>query len=400
MRAGSILISGASIAGPSLAYWLNAAGWRTTVVERAGRLRAEGQNIDVRGAAREVLRRMGIEDEVLAANTGERGTRFVDEKGRVRAAFPASGNETGGATAEVEILRGELSRIVAGLTEGQTEYVFGDSITALREDGDGVLVTFAEGPERRFDVVALAEGMRSRTRGMIFGDEPQIRFLGMYTSYFTIPREAGDVDWWQWFGAVGGRNVGLRPDNTGTIRATLSFLSGPRGYEDLGVDEQKQVLRRVFRDAGWQAPRVLAAMEDVPIYFESIGQVRAPSWHRGRVALLGDAAYCASPISGMGTSLALVGAYILGGELTRADSPEEAFASYERIMRPYVDQAQKLPPGAPRLANPKSRLGLKVFHAAAALASTRVAGSVAAKLFTPPADRIALPDYGSHFPRS
>lgn len=388
----SILISGASIAGPALAYWLGATGWRTTVVERAPELRGEGQNIDIRGAAREVVRRMGIEDAIRAAGTGERGTRIIGPGGDVKAGFPAGTDDTDGATAELEILRGELSRVVTERTTGRTEYLFGTTITALEQDDDGVTVSFGHGPDRRFDVVVLAEGMRSRTRTLVFGDEPQVRFLGIYTSYFTIPREPSDVDWWLWFNATGGRNIGLRPDNLGTIRATLSFLSGPRGYEDLPTAEQKHLLHRVFRDAGWQAPRVLAGLADAEIYFENIGQVRAPHWHRGRVALLGDAAYCASPLSGMGTSLALVGAYVLAGELIRAPH-EQAFAAYETLMRPYVDQAQKLPPGGPRLANPKSRLGIRILHAAAGVAARPAVIRFGSKLLTPPADRITLPGH-------
>ncbi|AGZ39406.1 FAD-dependent monooxygenase [Actinoplanes friuliensis] len=387
MPGRTVLISGASVAGPALAYWLEAAGWQATIVERAAELRSEGQNIDIRGAAREVVRRMGLEDTIRAAGTGEEGTRIVDAGGRTRASFPATRSDTAGATAELEILRGELSRIVVAQTSA--EYLFGTTITAVHEDEDGVAVSFTDGPDRRFDVVVLAEGMRSRTRTQVFGTEARIRHLGMYTSYFTIPKKPGDPDWWQWYNAVGGRNLGLRPDNLGTMRATLSFLSPPRGYEDLGQDEQKQLLHRVFRDAGWEAPRMLAAMDDAELYFENLGQVFAPTWHRGRIALLGDAAYCASPLSGMGTSLALVGAYVLGGELSRATSHREAFANYERLMRPYVDKAQKLIPGGPRLANPKSRLGIKVLQTTMGVAA-RI-GSLS--LLTPPADKFELPTY-------
>jgi 2-polyprenyl-6-methoxyphenol hydroxylase-like FAD-dependent oxidoreductase len=389
----SILISGASIAGPTLAYWLNAAGWQTTVIERADKLRGEGQNIDIRGAAREVVRRIGIEDAIKAANTGEQGTEFLGRRGEVKARFPAGTSDTAGATAELEILRGELSQIITDRTTPATEYLFGNKITGLAQDADGVTVSFDEGDDRRFDLVVLAEGMRSRTRALVFGEEPQIRDLGMYTAYFTIPRTSTDTDWWRWYNATGGRNVSLRPDNLGTIRATLSFLSEPRGYDELTVPEQKQVLRRRFGDVGWEAPRVLAALDDTELYFEALGQVRAPVWHRGRVALLGDAAYCASPISGMGTSLALVGAYVLAGELAASPSPEEAFSNYEKIMRPYVDQAQKLPPGAPRIANPKSRAGIAVFHTGVALAARIGRLGLADRLFAPPADKIDLPHY-------
>ena len=152
-----ILISGASIAGPTLAYWLNAHGWSTTVIERLDTLRDDGQNIDVRGAGREVARRMGIEEAIRGASTGEVGTQFIDGDGDPIASFPASTSESGGPTAELEILRDQLSRIIVDRTRDGTEYIFGDEIVALDDHDGGVTVTFAHGPTRTFDVVALAE---------------------------------------------------------------------------------------------------------------------------------------------------------------------------------------------------------------------------------------------------
>lgn len=341
MKPRTILISGASIAGPALAFWLRRYGLRPVVVERAPQLRLGGQNIDVRGAGRVVARRMGIEADIRAATTG----------------------------------------------------VFGDHIVGLRDSEARITASFASGDSRDFDLVIVADGIRSRTRTLVFGDEPEIRELGLYTAYLTIPRVASDDAWWRWYNAPGGRTINLRPDNVGTTRATLSFMFEAPGYERLGADEQKQILRRVFRDAGWQAPRVLAALDDAPdLYFEAIGQVRAPRWSRGRVGLVGDAAYCASPISGMGTSLALAGAYVLAGALARHEHHGAAFAAYEAVMRPYVDRAQQLPPGAPRLAHPKTRAGIALLNAGARLAARVQATGIARKMFSPPADELDLPD--------
>ena len=390
----SILISGASVAGPALAFWLDRYGWETTVVERADRLRPEGQNIDIRGAAREVVRRMGLEDEMRAATTGEQGTQFLGDDGVV-AEFPASTDDSTGPTAEVEILRGELTRILAEHTPG-TEYVFGDSIAGMDDRGDGVHVTFAGGDERTFDVVVLAEGLRSHTRRTVFGDAPRIKPLGMYMVYLTVPKTASDIPWWRWYNAPGGRSITLRPDNLGTARATLQFISEPTGLEDRDVEAQKQAFRDVFADVGWEAPRILAALDDAPVYMEFVSQVHAPRWSTGRIGMVGDAAYGPSPVSGMGTSLALVGAYVLAGELAAHADPVDAFAAYEKIMRPYVDQAQKLPPGTPKLANPQTRLGIAVFHTALRLAASRAAkavGKLGTRLFSPPADAIELPTY-------
>lgn len=393
-----VLISGASIAGPALAYWLRRYGWDTTIVERAPELRTGGQNVDVRGAGREVARRMGIEDDIRAATTGERGIRFVDRHGDVIAEFPAGTSDSGGATAELEILRGDLARLLVDRTASTTEYVYGDRIIALTDDEDGVTVAFEHGKDRRFDLVVAAEGIGSSTRRLVFGGEIEIRSLGLETTYLTIPRTGGDSDWWRWYNAPGGRTVTLRPDAVGTIRATLSFLidrrAGRAGAERRSTDEQKQLLRSRFADAGWEARRVLDALDNADdMYFESIGQVRAPRWSSGRVVLVGDAGYCASPASGMGTSLALVGAYVLAGELAAHVDHRDAFRGYERIMRPYVEQAQQLPPGTPRLANPRTRIGIGVLRLGLRIASSRVVGALGERLFAPPADRIELPAY-------
>ncbi|MFD6415923.1 FAD-dependent monooxygenase [Streptomyces sp. NPDC060194] len=395
MGAPSVLISGASIAGPALAYWLDAYGWRTTVVERFGELREEGQNIDVRGAGREVARRMGIEEEIRKASTGERGTEFVRADGARLARFAAGTSDSDGATAELEILRGQLSRILVERTRPRTRYVFGDRIIALDDHGDAVTVTFASGARQVHDVVVLAEGLRSRTRGLVFPDVDPVHELDFYVAYLTIPRVAGDTDLWRWHSAGRGRSVTLRPDNVGTVRATLGFLSDVRGLDELDREAQVTILRRTFADVGWEASRVLAALGRAPLYFDAVGQARLPSWSRGRVALVGDAAYCASPISGMGTSLALAGAYVLAGEL--AGHPHRtAFARYERVMRPYVEQAQKLPPGAPGIANPRGRVGLAAMNGALRVAgavSGGPLGGMVSRWFTPPAEAIELPAY-------
>jgi 2-polyprenyl-6-methoxyphenol hydroxylase-like FAD-dependent oxidoreductase len=397
----TVLISGASIAGPALAFWLGRYGWDCTIVERAPAFRAGGQNIDVRGAAREVLRRAGLEDTVRAANTGEVGTRFLGGGGRVVAEFPVRRSDTAGATAELEILRGDLARILVDASGARAEHVYGDHVAALEETAADVRVTFGSGLERRFDLVVAADGMRSSTRSLAFGDSALVEPLGMEMTYLTIPRDATDTDWWNWYNEPGGLAVTLRPDPHGTTRAVLSSVVygyGPTG-ERRTPEEQKSRLRLQFAHVGWAAARVLDALDDSDdMYFEAIGQVKAKHWSRGRVALTGDAAWCASPVSGMGTSLSLVGAYVLAGELAAHVDHRDAFAGYERVMRPYVDQAQQLPPGVPRIANPRYRAGLAALHVGLRLASTPVLGRIGGRLFTPPADKIDLPDY-SHLER-
>lgn len=395
-----VLISGASIAGPALAFWLRRAGWEAVVVERAPALRTGGQNIDIRGAAREVVRRMGIDGAVVAATTGEEGTEFVGRDGRVVAAFPAGTTDTGGATGEREILRGDLSEILVGQTlagDRPVEYRFGDRITGLTEEGEQVLVAFEHAPDERFDLVVAADGIGSSTRDLVFGDEVEIRSLNLQITYGTIPRVDSDKPWWRWYNAPGGRSVTLRPDTHGTTRATLTRLTDGEsraGVQDRSSGELLTRLRTDFGDAGWQAERVLAGFEAADdLYSESIGQVFAPAWSRGGVALLGDAAWCAAPVSGMGTSLSLVGAYVLAGELATHEDPAAALAAYERVLRPYVDQAQKLPPGTPRLANPRTRVGIAAFQTGLRVAAA-LPSWVGEKVFAPSVDTFELKDYG------
>jgi 2-polyprenyl-6-methoxyphenol hydroxylase-like FAD-dependent oxidoreductase len=369
------LISGASIAGPALAHQLLARGWRTTVLERAPQRREEGHNIDVRGAAREVLRRMGLEDAVRAAGTGEVGLRFRNEDGTSSASFPVSpsGGPDGG-TAELEILRGELSRVLIETTRADTDYRFGEQISALDDHGDHVTATLAGGGQIDADVVVVAEGLRSRTRGLVFPDAT-VRDLNMALAYLTIPRTAADDAWWTWCQVPGRRAVHLRPDNLGTTRAMLSIITDVHGLESLGRADQVTVLRRTFADVGWEAPRVLAALDDAPFYFETLGQARVPRWSSGRIALLGDAAWCASPIGGGSASLALVGAHVLAGELATARDPRQAFERYERFMRPPVTrcQDQRRPP---ELLNPRTAAGIRALHAGMRIATSPPARSL------------------------
>ena len=352
-----ILISGASIAGPTLAFWLNRFGFEVTIVERAKFLRLGGQNVDIKGAAQKIAQWMGIEEEIRAADTGELGVRFVDENDVIKAALPKGESNFG--TSELEILRGDLVKILYKHTKDNVEYLFGNQITALNEKDDSVSVTFQNGEIRDFDLVICADGIRSRTRQLIFGDEPFVKPVGLYVSYFTIPRGPSDSRWARWYNATNARVIFMRPDNEGTTRASFSFMSEPMGYEKLSLDEQKQLLRDKFYDAGWEAKRVLAAMdENSDLYFDAISQVIAPRWSKGRCAMTGDAAFCPSPLTGMGVSLSVVGAYILAGELSRHANYADAFAAYEKAFRPYVTKIQKLPPGVPWLAHPKTKLGI------------------------------------------
>jgi 2-polyprenyl-6-methoxyphenol hydroxylase-like FAD-dependent oxidoreductase len=380
------LISGAGIAGPALAHQLAARGWQTTVVERFPERRDEGHNIDVRGAAREVVRRMGIDDDIRAANTTEVGMRFINADGSTAASFPMnSSSRSEGPTAELEILRGELSRILIEHTRDTTEYRFDTQVADLTDHGDHVTAVLDDDTSIDADLLVVAEGLRSRTRDLVM--PVAVTDLGMYIAYLTIPRQDSDDRWWNWQQIPGSRAIHLRPDNLGSTRAMLSFLSGVRGLEDLGRDDQIAILRRTFADAGSAAERILAQLDDAPMYFDAIGQVRAPRWSEGRVALLGDAAFCPSPVGGGGSSLALIGAYVLAGELSRTDDPRSALTRYEQFMRPHVSSAQQVRPVVLRRASPQTRTGIRALHAGA-------------RVIASPAVRKGLSVFGSRFGRS
>lgn len=391
-----ILVSGASIAGPSLAFWLHRFGFEVTLVERAPELRLGGQNIDVRDEAQRIVQLMGLEEQIKAANTGELGVRFVDANNQVKGEFPKGKASFG--TAELEILRGDLAKILYDATAQDVAYIFGDQIVALNEQATHVQVSFKKAEPQDFDLVIAADGIRSSTRSIIFGDEPQLKYIGLYCAYLTIPKIASDNNWAYWYNAPGSRVLNIRPDNAGTMRAAFSFLSPELGYEKLDSAAQKELLKEKFADAGWQAPRLLKALassEDV--YLDGICQVKAPAWSKGRFAMVGDAAYCPTPMTGMGSSLSIIGAYVLAGELARHTDHNEAFAAYEKLMRPFVKEIQQLPPGVPWVAHPKSKLGIRLFNAAIGLASSKAVKKIG-KLFASNSpkkqvERIKLPDY-------
>lgn len=394
MKPQKILVTGASVAGPALAYWLSRQGMHVTVVERAPAFRDGGQTIDVRGAGRVVVQRMGLEELIRANTTHEQGIAFVDRHNRTKAFIGVNDFDGEGPIAELEILRGELAKLLIQHSEDRVTYRFGDSIETLHDDGQQVHVRFAQGAEQVFDLVIVAEGIGSTTRNHVFGSEVQRRPLDVYTAYFTLPREPSDGQIMRWYNIPGGRCVCLRPDNLGTTRAFLSFQQAPNGYEKLAPDAQKSLLKQRFADAGWETPRVLAGLDDTTdLYLEAVGQVKMPRWSKGRIALVGDAAYCASPISGMGTSLGLCGAYVLAGELGRHADHTQAFAAYETLMRPYVAQAQGVPKFAPRLASPHSRVAIALGHAVLRLATAPVFKKLLGKFLSPKADAIDLPDY-------
>jgi 2-polyprenyl-6-methoxyphenol hydroxylase-like FAD-dependent oxidoreductase len=396
MRSKKVLISGASIAGPTLAFWLNKYGFEVTVVERSPSLRLGGQNIDVRDAARTIAEKMGIADAILAANTGELGLQFIDSENRIRASFPAGDADS--FTGEMEIIRGDLVSILYDRTKNDVSYIFGKYITAIDDNNAGVSVSYSDGQQADFDLVVAADGVRSKTRDLMFGNEAELKFIGLYNVYLTIPKTKADTNWARWYNAPGSRVLMLRPDNEGSTRASFSFLSSEKSYQKLFRPEQKNFLTDKLADAGWEAPRLSEAIADSDdFYFDAVSQVKAPRWFNGRLAMIGDAAYCPTPISGMGTSLAIIGAYVLAGELSQNEDHLKAFEAFEAKLRPYVKSVQNLPPGAPWIVHPKSKWGVNVLNTLAGIVASGVVQRVLkvfkSKKTEPEKSDYVLPDY-------
>lgn len=395
MPAKTVLISGASIAGPAVAYWLHRHGFATTVVERAPTLRPGGQAVDLRGVAREVVDRMGILPAVRRHGVDERGMAMVNARDRHVARVPVDLFDGNGPVAEIEIMRGDLTHILYEATRAHTDYRFGDHITQLVQHEDGVDVTFASGDARTFDIVLGADGIHSGVRRHAFGPASRfVRFLGGYTAYFTVP-DPGDIDgWFLMFRAPGGRVAGIRPERGGTAKVSLSFRSPELTYDRADVARQRQILAGAFAGVGWRVPAMLAALPAAPdFYFDTICQVHVERWSQGRVALLGDAGYCGSPLTGMGTSSSLVGAYVLAGELARTpDDHEGAFTRYQEQMSAYVTACQQLPPGGLNGFAPKTAAGVMLSNLGMKMMTRWPVRQMIAKEFQK-GDAISLPDY-------
>ncbi|MHC1559887.1 FAD-dependent monooxygenase [Actinomycetospora sp. C-140] len=340
-----MLVAGASIAGPALAHGLRRRGAEVTVVERAPGLRPGGQAVDARGVAKEVIRRMGLDAEVRAACTRTVGAYSVDADGTVLETYRADDDEGDGFIAEIEILRGDLSRVLYDATRDDVEYVFGDRIAELAQDADGVDVVFAGGDRRRYDLVIGADGLHSNLREMVFGPRERfVRHLGHVLAFYSVPNEFG-LDRWLIEYQEAGRSAGLRPIQDATQgMAMFSFPAADVDVDFRDVAAQKRLLRERMAGFGWWTSRILEHVDDSPdFYLDQVAQVLMDRWSSGRVGLLGDAACSSSPMSGQGTSIALVGAHLLAGDLAAADwDPETAFAAHERRMRPFVEANQEI----------------------------------------------------------
>jgi 2-polyprenyl-6-methoxyphenol hydroxylase-like FAD-dependent oxidoreductase len=341
----SVLISGASIAGPALAYWLQRFGFSVTVVERNTALRPGGQPIDIRGAALEVVARMGLREKVEARRTHMAGANVLDVRGHeiqrhTDRTFSAGRHDSG----DIEIFRDDLCGILYDATRTVVDYRFDDAITSIDDDANTVRVTFERAPPRDFDLVIGADGIYSGVRRLVFGaSDPFMKFLGTYVTIFTADNFLGLKDWQTAITGEGGGMLVLPARDDAELRVFM-MVESEQLSRDMTTTQQKALLIEKFKHYEWQVPRLLECLKAASdIYFGEIAQVQMPHWSCGRVALVGDAGYAPSPRSGQGTSLALVGGYVLATELAaQGNDHAAAFARYEARMRPFVDLNQAL----------------------------------------------------------
>jgi 2-polyprenyl-6-methoxyphenol hydroxylase-like FAD-dependent oxidoreductase len=392
-----VLISGAGIAGPTLAYWLGRYGIRSTIVESAPRLRAGGYIIDFWGAGFEIADRMGLVPELRANGYVLKELRVVGRDGKRVAGFPIEAFSRITHGRYMSLPRSELSASIFGKIQDRVETIFGDSIGAIEQNENRVRVTFERAGARDFDLVVGADGLHSRVRQLVFGPESRFeKYLGLKAAAFQArgyrPRDELAYVMYTEVGKQVARFT-MRGDTTLFF---LTFADEDPSIPE-GMQTQKALLRRRFESKNWECPRIMDALDAADdLYFDRVSQIRMDPqtglWSRGRVTLVGDAAFCVSLLAGQGSALAMVAAYILAGELHRSGGDfAAAFGRYQTLFGPFVRKKQRAALGFAGTFAPKSKRAIflrnRVFNL---LRIPLVADLVGGRGFT---DKIELPEY-------
>ncbi|CDX11938.1 hypothetical protein LCM4577_23315 [Mesorhizobium sp. LCM 4577] len=360
MAERTVLISGGGIAGPALAFWLAAAGFRPTLIERAPQLRTGGYVIDFWGLGYDIASWMGLEADINRLGYHVREMRIVGENGKRVGGFGTDvfGELTNGRY--VTLARSDLSRLLFKKIKDTTEVIFDNEIVGLEENSHGVRVQLERGGERDYSLVVGADGLHSGVRRLAFGPQHQFeKKLGYAVAAFEAegyrPR---DEDVYLMYG-LPGRMLGRFTLHGNRTLFLFVFTVGESPLPT-ALDLQKEMLRNKYADGGWECPRILEELGHTDeLYFDSVSQIAMNRWAKGRVVLTGDAAFCVSLLAGQGSALAMISGYVLAGELLKADGRhEEAFGRYEALLRNYIRTKQQ---GAARFASalaPRTRLGL------------------------------------------
>lgn len=396
-KARRVLISGAGVAGPTLAFWLLRKGFVPVIVERAPAFRSGGYILDFWGVGFDVAERMGLLNDLTALGYRNDYAAFVDRTGRTRSRFGGEALRRALDGRFLSILRGDLAAAIYKRVEGQIETVFGDEVTEIRSHDTRTEVAFRKGASRDFDIVIGADGLHSGIRALAFDEHAQpLRYLGYCAAVFTTKGYSRRDEHVYLSFAAPGRQIArftLRDDRTGFLFVFTRPDADLSALRDVAA--QKHLLRTTFGQDRWREwPEIAMHLERCDdLYFDSVSQVDLPCWSKGRVALVGDAAYCPSLLAGEGAAFAMAGAYILANELARTEEPLHAFAAYERKFRPFILGKQKSARSFASSFTPKTELGLSVRDVVLNLGAIPAIGDFLLRYFV--ADNYRLPNYES-----
>ena len=394
MENKNILISGAGIAGTTLAYWLKRFGFNPTVIEHAAKLREAGYAIDFWGAGFNVAERMGIVADLNKADLGITELSIVDENSERKAGlnYPKLKKLMKGRA--FTLLRGDLAKVIYDHLDKDIEIIFGDTIDKIDQHAGKVTVTFHGAGTRDFDLVIGADGLHSNVRNLVFGNEAQFeKYYGYYTSSFTIQDNIYDGKAFQMYN-VPCKQAAIYSTNENKTTTFFIFTSAEKfSCQHQDIEAQKQILRREFENAGWKCADLLARMDTAPdFYFDVVSQIQMDNWSKERVSLAGDACDCPSLLSGQGSTLAMVGAYILAGELKEASGNYKvAFAEYEKIFKPFIIDKQRIAKSFAKSFVPKSKFGIWIRNVVVQLMYLPFISKVFIKQFSD--DKLKLKEY-------
>lgn len=337
-----VLVSGASIAGLSTAHLLNKLGYKVTVVEIASEPRMGGTAVDFRGKTIDILKRMEILEQLQANALNLEMIEFKNSADVTEGSILLKKDEEDHISAEIEIERTTLVHILFNNLKNDVEFIFNNNITALNETKDNIQVTFKNGLQQAFDLVIGCDGTHSGVRKIWFGNETEYaHFLEAYFSISIVNKTLIRPNTMQFYNLPGkAYMLNAYKDKTDIVFCFLSEKEIPYDYRDAA--QQREIILQQFAGAGWRTAELLAEVaQSTNFYFDKFCQIKMPSWTKGRVALVGDAAYCASPAAGMGGSLAVEGAAALADALGKHNGNFElAFRDYNNNLRPFIEEVQ------------------------------------------------------------